>query len=109
MNTVIDKIYNYFEHEPELKMLFIFNDDFLNLELPLTKIVGGILCSSNTYTHNNNTTIIKEIKRLEGLKGLDLGCIADYGSFFVEYSGEEIITEIELLKMYILAVHKIPL
>jgi late competence protein required for DNA uptake (superfamily II DNA/RNA helicase) len=35
MNTVIDKIYNYFEHEPELKVLSIFNDDFLNLELHL--------------------------------------------------------------------------
>jgi PglZ domain. len=33
MNTVIDKIYNYFEREPELKVLFIFNDDFLALEL----------------------------------------------------------------------------
>ena len=27
------QIYNYFEREPELKVLFIFNDDFLALEL----------------------------------------------------------------------------
>ena len=33
MSTVIDKIYNYFERESDLKVLFIFNDDFLALEL----------------------------------------------------------------------------
>ena len=33
MSTVTDKIYNYFEREPELKVLFIFNDEFLALEL----------------------------------------------------------------------------
>ena len=29
MSTVIDKIYNYFERDLELKVLFIFNDEFL--------------------------------------------------------------------------------
>lgn len=33
MSTVIDKIYNYFEHDPDLKVLFIFNDEFLAMEL----------------------------------------------------------------------------
>ena len=33
MSTVIDKIYNYFERDPELKVLFIFNDEFLAIEL----------------------------------------------------------------------------
>jgi len=33
MSTVIDKIYNYFERDPELKVLFIFNDEFLAMEL----------------------------------------------------------------------------
>lgn len=33
MNTSQDKIYNYFEREPELKVLFIFNDEFLADEL----------------------------------------------------------------------------
>ncbi|MFZ1236018.1 MAG: PglZ domain-containing protein [Prevotella sp.] len=33
MSTVIDKIYHYFELDPELKVLFIFNDEFLATEL----------------------------------------------------------------------------
>lgn len=32
MSTVIDKIYNYFERDPELKVLFIFNDLAMELE-----------------------------------------------------------------------------
>jgi hypothetical protein len=52
---------------------------------PLTKIIGGILCSTNTYTHKNNNTIESKIKSLKGLKSIDIGCIADYGSFFVDY------------------------
>lgn len=55
----------------------------------LTKIIGGILTSTNSFTHNNNNTIQKHIEKLSGLKGIDLGCIADYGSFYVEYEGEE--------------------
>ena len=31
--SAIDKIYNYFDREPDLKVLFIFNDDFLADEL----------------------------------------------------------------------------
>ncbi|WP_319478569.1 DUF6602 domain-containing protein [Marispirochaeta aestuarii] len=56
---------------------------------PLTKIVGGILTSTNTFTHENNETIEKHIKELKGLQGVDIGCVADYGSFYVEYDGEE--------------------
>ena len=56
---------------------------------PLTKIIGGILASTNTYTHSNNTTITKLIKQEENLKGIDIGCIADYGSFYVDYNGTE--------------------
>lgn len=33
MNTSQEKIYNYFERDPELKVLFIFNDEFLAMEL----------------------------------------------------------------------------
>ncbi|MBP8935451.1 MAG: PglZ domain-containing protein [Prevotella sp.] len=32
MSTVIDKIYNYFERDPDLKVLFIFNDELMELE-----------------------------------------------------------------------------
>lgn len=60
---------------------------------PLTKIIGGILSSSNSYTHKNNDTIENHIKKQIGLKSIDLGCIADYGSFFVDYEPAEEIKE----------------
>jgi len=56
---------------------------------PLTKIIGGILSTTNTYTHQNNNTIEKYIKENDGFMGLDIGCIADYGSFHINYEGEE--------------------
>lgn len=61
---------------------------------PLTKIIGGILTTTNSFTHNNNNnTIEKHIKSLTDLEGIDLGCIVDYGSFFVQYQGEEDVNE----------------
>jgi len=56
---------------------------------PLTKIVGGILCSTNSYAHQNNDTIEKHLKALDALKSIDLGCIADYGSFYIHYDPNE--------------------
>lgn len=56
---------------------------------PLTKIVGGILCSSNSFTPKNNNTLEGHIKDLSDMQGIDIGCIADYGSFYVDYDGEE--------------------
>lgn len=41
MNTSQQKIYNYFEREPELKVLFIFNDDFLADELSVVEWKAG--------------------------------------------------------------------
>lgn len=55
----------------------------------LTKIIGGILSSTNTYAHSNNKTIISHLKGLKGLKSIEMGCIVDYGSFYVNYDGEE--------------------
>lgn len=55
----------------------------------LTKIIGGILTSTNSFTHSNNTTIKKHIGEQKGLKGIDIGCIADYGCFYVDYDGVE--------------------
>lgn len=55
----------------------------------LTKIVGGILSSTNSFTHKDNNTIEKHIKEHIGFKGIDIGCIADYGSFYVDYIGKE--------------------
>ncbi len=56
---------------------------------PLSKIIGGILTSTNSFTHDNNDTIEKHIKKQKGFKGIDIGCIADYGSFYIDYVGEE--------------------
>lgn len=52
---------------------------------PLTKIVGGILTSTKSGDRTNNKTLTKHIQSQENLKSIDAGCIADYGSFFVDY------------------------
>lgn len=56
---------------------------------PLTKIVGGILASTNGYTKANNKTLISHIRNLRGLQTIEMGCAVEYGSFYVEYSGDE--------------------
>jgi len=61
---------------------------------PLTKIVGGILCSTNTFTHKNNDTITGHIQILDNLKSIDMGCIADYGSFYVDYKPSTEISDV---------------
>lgn len=55
----------------------------------LTKIIGGILASTNGYTHANNETIKSHLSSLKGLQTIEMGCAVDYGSFFVNYFGEE--------------------
>ena len=64
---------------------------------PLTKILGGILATTNTYDNSNNKTISKHLQSLKGLRGIDLGCVVDYGSFYVDYDGEENLEEKELI------------
>ncbi len=54
---------------------------------PLTKIVGGILTSTNTF--KKKETIENHLKSLTGLQGIDMGCAVDYGAFFVDHDGEE--------------------
>lgn len=57
---------------------------------PLTKIIGGILCNTNGYTHHNeNKTIKKHLSESTGLGGIDCGCIIEHGSFVVDYEGGE--------------------
>lgn len=68
---------------------------------PLTKIVGGILTSTNSFTHDNNDTVVSHLKKHTGLKGIDIGCIADYGSFYVDYDGKEDIKETDFQKRYL--------
>lgn len=60
---------------------------------PLTKIIGGILCSTNTFTHKNNDTVTGHLKALDNLQSIDLGCIADYGSFYIDYTSPKKINE----------------
>ena len=56
---------------------------------PLTKIIGGILSSTNSFTHANNNTISSHLKNLKDLQTIELGCAVDYGSFYVNYKGVE--------------------
>ena len=67
----------------------MINSGKLTTARPLTKIIGGILTSTNTFTHNGNESIKKHIREQTDLKSIDIGCIADYGSFYVDYKGEE--------------------
>lgn len=60
---------------------------------PLTKILGGILTSTKSGSKNNNDTLIKHIKEQTNLKSIDIGCIADYGSFYIDYKSPKRIEE----------------
>jgi hypothetical protein len=62
----------------------------------LTKILGGILASTNSFTHTNNNTIETHLKGLTGLRSIELGCAVDYGSFCVNYHGEEDLGNVNL-------------
>lgn len=50
---------------------------------PLTKIIGGILTTMSSYSGND--TVIKQLEKLKGLQTLDLGCLCNAGSFYVDY------------------------
>lgn len=54
---------------------------------PLTKIIGGILSSTNEIKKND--TIESHLKSLSGLQSIDMGCAVSYGSFYVDYDGSE--------------------
>ncbi len=51
---------------------------------PLTKIIGGILTTTSSYSGND--TVKAQLKKLKGLQTLDLGCLCDTGSFYVDYN-----------------------
>lgn len=53
----------------------------------LTKIIGGILTSSSTI--KKEETLEKKISKVMGLASIDIGCVADHGSFIVDYEGQE--------------------
>lgn len=50
----------------------------------LTKIVGGILTTTNSYKQPE--TIKSQLEELKGYQTLDLGCCCDSGSFYVDYN-----------------------
>lgn len=52
----------------------------------LTKIIGGILTTTSTYKQTK--TIEDKLRNLKGYQTIDIGCICDSGSFFVDYSEE---------------------
>ena len=51
---------------------------------PLTKIIGGILTTTSSYSGND--TVINHLQELKGMQTLDLGCFCDKGSFYVDYN-----------------------
>jgi hypothetical protein len=63
---------------------------------PLTKIIGGILTSTNEI--KKNETIESHLRSLSGLQTIDMGCAVSYGSFYVDYEGSEIEREKNLQK-----------
>ncbi len=65
---------------------------------PLTKIIGGILTSTNSF--KNNDTIENHIKKQNNLKSIDIGCVADSFSFYVDYLGKEDENESDFNKRY---------
>ena len=54
---------------------------------PLTKIIGGILTSTNSISKEE--TVINHLTNLGKLESMDMGCCIDYGAFHVTYKGEE--------------------
>lgn len=67
----------------------MINSGVMTPPRPFTKILGGILTSTKSGEKGNNETINKHLRQLNGLNTIDIGCIADYGSFYVDYEGEE--------------------
>ncbi len=51
----------------------------------LTKIIGGILCSTSDI--KGEKTISNHLSDLKEFKSLDMLCVADFGSIMVEYKG----------------------
>ena len=53
----------------------------------LTQVIGGILASENSYRKAG--TIEKHLRSQKGLRSIDIGCVVDYGCFFISYTGRE--------------------
>lgn len=75
----------------------------------LTKIIGGILTTTSSYSENE--TLKSHLKKLKGLQTLDLGCLCDTGSFYIDYNetipeGINPINDIKDNRMYIEQVYE---
>jgi len=53
----------------------------------LTKILGGILASTNSFSKKE--TLEGHLTALKGLQTLEMACAVDFGSICVDYKGEE--------------------
>lgn len=62
----------------------IINAGKSNEPREFTKIIGGILSSTSTF--KKQTTLINKLKGLKSSQGIDIGCIADYGCFYIDYN-----------------------
>ena len=47
------------------------------------------MASTKSGEKSNNNTLIKHFKEQTNLKSIDIGCIADYGSFYIDYNSPE--------------------
>ncbi len=65
----------------------IINAGHPNPARPLTKIIGGILTSTNTF--KKTETVDKHLSSLTGLQTIEMGCCVDYGGFYLDYNGSE--------------------
>lgn len=54
---------------------------------PLTKIIGGILTTTSSYS--GQKAIRERLRELKGYQTLDLGCLCDSGSFYVDYDEQK--------------------
>ena len=70
---------------------------------PLTKIIGGILTTTSSYSKND--AVKNQLKKLKGLQTLDLGCLCDTGSFYVDYK-ETVPENIDPIKDNCVDTHK---
>lgn len=52
---------------------------------PLTKIIGGILTSTNTMQEK---TVTSHLSALNNLQGIDMGCAVGFAGFYVDYEGD---------------------
>ena len=75
----------------------------------LTKIIGGILTTTCSYSDLN--TVEKQLRSLRGYQTLDLGCLCDSGSFYVDYNevlpeGKVDTSQIDVNRKYIEGVYE---